>query len=70
MSKKKKQLCYECGREISKNFYKKMYEDGYEYDKLDIRCKNCIERENAYAILADCGVPFDQYGEPIGIWSD
>jgi hypothetical protein len=46
------------------------HEDGYEYDKWDIRCKNCIERENAYAILADCGVPFDQYGEPIGIWSD
>ena len=70
MSKKKKQLCYECGREISKNFYKEMYEDGYEYDKWDIRCKNCIERKNAYAILADCGVPFDQYGEPIGIWSN
>lgn len=67
---KKKHLCYECGREINKDFYKEMYEDGFEYDKCDIRCKNCIERENTYAILADCGVPFDQYGEPVGIWSD
>lgn len=28
-----------------------------------------LERENAYAILYDIGVPFCD-GEPVGIWSD
>jgi len=67
---KNKHLCYECGRTISKDFFEEMYEDGFHYEKYEIRCKNCHERENAYQILADIGVPFDRYSEPVGIWSD
>lgn len=33
-------------------------------------CYNEFERENAYSILADIGVPFSSDGEPLGIWSD
>ena len=32
-----------------------------------IHCYNDIERENAYAILADIGVPFSPDGKPLGI---
>ena len=35
-------------------------EDGNLYNKRE------LERQNAYAILADCGVPFID-GEPVGI---
>lgn len=30
-------------------------------------CYNNIEKETAYAILADIGVPFSPDGEPLGI---
>lgn len=33
------------------------------------RCKNDLEIENTYEILASIGVPFMD-GEPVGIWSD
>ena len=31
---------------------------------------NELERQNAYAMLADIGVPFNADGELAGIWSD
>lgn len=31
---------------------------------------NELERQNAYAMLVDIGVPFNADGEPAGIWSD
>lgn len=32
------------------------------------RCKAEAERSNAYALLESIGVPFDDSGEPVGIW--
>lgn len=43
-------------------------DDGvYSYNKREQERQQ--ERQDAYAILAECGVPFID-GEPVGIWSD
>lgn len=53
--------CEYCGKRTLKQHYG-------EY--CCSHCYNDIKRENAYAILADIGVPFSPDGEPLGIWSD
>ena len=45
-------------------------EQHYEGEYCCASCYNEFERENAYSILADIGVPFSSDGEPLGIWSD
>ena len=68
MAKTKRQIenelrhrCVNCGRTATVEYC------GEPYCPY---CRNDIERENAYEILASIGVPFDSDGEPVGIWSD
>lgn len=57
-----KTKCEYCGKQ-TKEQHDEMYCCNSCYNRIE-------EEENAYAILAEIGVPFLSDGEPVGIWSD
>lgn len=38
--------------------------------RLEKRENDWLDSEDADDLLRECGVPFDKYGDPVGIWSD